>query len=149
MKTTTKKRIGIVAVSSLGLVSIVLLSSFIAFKGSGLNRPFQSEELIEYAKNNILPTLKEKRENFDLYLNNEEKQKVAELQQRLSDLHAERNEYFWQRPGYGRYRGESRPEITDEQREQFQAHMKERRLIMTEAWAIADTHEIEIESILS
>ncbi|MFC2123764.1 T9SS type A sorting domain-containing protein [Bacteroidota bacterium] len=148
MKATTRKRITITAVLTFGLASTLILTSFVAFKGRKLRRPMQNEKVIEYVKTNVLPVLKEKRENFDQYLSAEEKQKVAELQQRLLVLHTERIENFQRRPGQGRYRRGERPELSADEREQLQAHIKERRLIMTEAWTIADNHESEIESIL-
>jgi hypothetical protein len=148
MKATTKKRITIGTAIIFGIMATVLLSSFIAFKGRKLKRPVQNEEVIEYVKINILPVLKEKRANFDQFLSDDEKQKVSELQLRLQILHNEKMKSSPQGLRLGNFNRGDRPEISDEQREKIRAHMKERRLIMTEAWAIADNHESEIESVL-
>ena len=145
MKTTTKKGITNAALLILGLVTVVVLSSFNAFKGRKFGKQVPHEELVEYFKNNILPVLQEKREGFDSYLSPEEKQKVAELRERLSALHAERMENFPPRYGQGSFKPGQRPEITDEQREEIRTHIK---ILLFSKWRVKEKSAVINNALL-
>ncbi len=91
-----------------------------------------------YVEENILPVMADRRLQFDEELSYEEKQKVAELRERMEVFRAEGRAFRKERKTGGS--GE-RPQLTAEDRAKIYARKKELRQIETAAYEIIDAHE--------
>ncbi|MTI32841.1 hypothetical protein [Xanthovirga aplysinae] len=101
-----------------------------------------------YYKENIYPVIQQQRKKLDDFLSPEEKAQVKNLQQRLATLKEGKKEH---RKRLKALKSEGnkgeRPELTEDQKAQHKAQMKEKRRIMMEAYKIADNHEEQIDAL--
>ncbi|WP_053404165.1 T9SS type A sorting domain-containing protein [Persicobacter sp. CCB-QB2] len=127
------------------LIGCFLLVSVSVFAIKGNRKGKGGGEMRAYFKETILPEIQAQRKAFDDKLSNKEKKKITELRARLEVLKANGK----QKKGQGRALEEESFELPSaEERAQMRAVEKEKRAIMTEAWAIADKHEAELEEVI-
>ncbi|MEM8899577.1 MAG: T9SS type A sorting domain-containing protein [Bacteroidota bacterium] len=135
--------------------SIFLLLGFIVFlgglkaqEGPRKKRKEAREAVQAYVEINVLPVVSEQRAKLDVYLTADERETVDEIRTELLALREEMKAKKKEKRAQFKETGE-RPEPTEEEKAEMKAAAKARRLLMTQAWEIADTYEAEIESLLA
>ncbi|MEM6342486.1 MAG: T9SS type A sorting domain-containing protein [Bacteroidota bacterium] len=133
----------------IAILSLALLygsAQIFAQKGKPHKGPKHNPEMRQamkaYAEENVLPVMQAQREKLDASLSLQEKQTVAEIRAELQAL-KEKGKNMRQ----ALRQSEAKP--TEAQREEMYAHRKEMRLLMNQAWEIADNHEADIRSLLA
>lgn len=130
------KKSKILILSLVAFVTLAFSFKTIAQKQKNKKRDEIRKEVSAYTKANILPVVLEQRKAFDKDLSSDEKATLVSLRERLDALKAKRD--TMKRP-------EGEP--TEEQKKAHKEMEKEMRLIMTDAWVIADNHEDDLEKI--
>lgn len=102
------------------------------------SRNIHQQEMQSYVENHVLPVVNPQRDKLDAILSLADRQEVADIR---TDLQSMREN----RPKRQHKKGET---PSAEQKEEFRAMMKTRRLLMTRAWAVADKYETEIAQLL-
>jgi hypothetical protein len=104
------------------------------------------EEIRAYLSENVLPLIKEKRNELDQHLSSDEQAQIQEFRVKLKELRDERMAAFKDR-GAGPL-SEITPEMREEALERRKRHIKVRREIMMKVFEIVNNHEEEIDALL-
>ncbi|MEM7370137.1 MAG: T9SS type A sorting domain-containing protein [Bacteroidota bacterium] len=128
---------------------IFLLGTIISIASLNLSLAQESKrkqtkhDIHAYVEANVFPVLTSQRQALDQLISAEDRIAVDQIREEQKVL---RENMKANRPKREEFKQGASP--TEEQREAFRAHMKERRLLMTRAWAIADKYETEIDQLL-
>jgi len=102
------------------------------------------KELKSYSDNTIKPVINEQRNKLDSYLSNAEQKEIASLREKTKAQKIASRAFRKELRDSGAGRGEMSEEQTAKSREL----RKTQRQLHTQAWAIVDAHEDEINSLL-
>ncbi|MEM7513710.1 MAG: hypothetical protein AAF388_22480, partial [Bacteroidota bacterium] len=127
---------------------IVFLGGLKAQEGPRKKRKEAREAVKAYVEINVLPVISEQRAKLDVYLTAEERETVSEIRSELFELREEMKVKKKEKRAQFKETGE-RPEPTEAEKAEMKAAAKARRLLMTQAWEIADAHEADIENLLA
>lgn len=136
-----------------GALMALALSSTVVFaqpdqRGHGGKKGMKAEAqkaLKSYVETNVLPVVSPMRTAFDQNLTGAEQQELTEIRQGLADMKAARKA---QRDEMRKsHTPGQRPEMTEEQAAAKRENAKIQRQLMTRAWAIADAHETELNTV--
>ena len=107
------------------------------------------DEVKSYIQENILPTVESQRAKLDAHLSDQELAEIIDIKEGLLQLKEDKQALRTSLKEIREsYEGEGRPEIPEELKESMRAHRKTQRQLMTQAWAIVDANEAEIETLL-
>ncbi len=147
MKTKTRLLTGSVGMILLSMFGFLLFS---AFKAPSENEKTQlALEIRNYLDKNVKPIMQPQRTSLDKLLTAQEKKDVIRLNSQLRQLITKRNAAgigFITSPAFS---FSQEPSITSKQKTAQKESRDEFRHIMTQAWAIADKHETEIDQLLN
>ncbi|MEL6193284.1 MAG: T9SS type A sorting domain-containing protein [Bacteroidota bacterium] len=127
---------------------MVFLGGLKAQEGPRKKRKEAREAVQAYIETNVFPAISEQREKLDVYLTSDERETVDEIRAELLALREEMKAMKKEKRAQFKETGE-KPEPTEAEKAEMKAAAKARRLLMTQAWEIADTYEAEIESLLA
>ena len=132
------------------LLSMFGFLLFSAFKAPSENEKAQlALEIRNYLDKNVKPIMQPQRTSLDKVLTDQEKKDVIRLNSQLRQLITKRNAAgigFITSPTFS---FSQEPSITSKQKTAQKESRDELRHIMTQAWAIADKHETEIDRLLN
>lgn len=141
---TLKHFIGLIAFSIVGMLL------FAQPEGRGYQgrkakmNPEAKKEIKAYMEKEVFPVLKPEREKLDSYIGETERNLLASIRIEMKKMREEGRE-FRKTMMEARKNGQ---EPSQEQIDKMRAMRKDSRLLMDQAWKIADEYEIEIYEIL-
>ncbi|MEZ4775022.1 MAG: T9SS type A sorting domain-containing protein [Bacteroidia bacterium] len=127
------------------VAACILLSASVFAQNDQADRKAFHQEAQRYAKENIVPVMKPKRQQLETYLSKEEKARLSEIR---TEMQAHRKEMQNRKGQFGgRPEPGSRPD--EAQISQMKAQREAHRATMESVKAIADNHKTEIDQLLA
>lgn len=137
--------------NSLIILSLLLLTGNLSAQHKKEMNPEQKaemqtlkKELKSYSDNNIKPVITAQRNKLDSYLSNSEQKEIASLREKTKAQKIASRKFRMEL----RESGAGRGEMSEEQMATSRELRKQQRHLHTQAWAIVDAHEDEINSLL-
>lgn len=127
---------------SMGIISVHAQDKKIEYKEK---RQATHNEMKAYMEKEIKPLVAGQRDKLDTYLSKKEQREIETLRTEMKSLRAK--SIAFRKELRSSYTGPN--SLTESQKKQSVALKKEKRLLDTRAWEIADAHESEIAQLLS